>query len=97
MKFKKYIEEETLSTDIAGYDTPASKKTFKRDMEDENIVSVTIKNPDDFEKIQKIAKQNNVGVMRPRKTIEQGDDIQLMGSKENVNKVMSQLKEQGIV
>jgi len=96
-KFKKYIEEETLSTDIAGYDTPSSKKTFKRNMGDESVISVTIKNPDDFEKIQQLAKQNNVEVMRPRKAIEQGDDIQLIGSKDNVNKVMLQLKEQDIV
>lgn len=97
MRLRKYLEEQTVSGDVAGYDTPASTKTFKRKTEDEYNVPITIKNPDDFETIKRIAKQNNVDVIYPRKSIENGDIVRLIGTKENVDKTVSELSDMGAI
>ena len=97
MRLRKYLEEQTVSGDVAGYDTPASTKTFKRKIEDEYNVPITIKNPDDFETIKRIAKQNNVDVIYPRKSIENGDIVRLIGTKENVDKTVSELSDMGAI
>ncbi|MFW6046469.1 MAG: hypothetical protein ACOCP4_01615 [Candidatus Woesearchaeota archaeon] len=85
MKFRNFLEEQTTSTKIAGYEPTADNA------ETEDVIDIKIENMEMIEKIYSLAEKYNLAVERPRKTLEKGDTIKLRGAKESIEKLKKEM------
>lgn len=86
MRFKQYIEEETIAADVATYDKKIGDKgTTKQD-----FVELVIKNEEFMQKVNQVAKKYNLSVTR------NGDRVKLEGSTEKVRQAEEELKSMGV-
>lgn len=78
MRFRDFLEEQTLSTKIAGYGPTAD------DAETKDLIKIKIENKEMIQKIYDLADKYGLDVERPRKNLEEGDVVNLVGTKENL-------------
>lgn len=86
MRFKKYIDEATVGSDIANYDKKIGDKgTTKLD-----FLELVLKNEEFMEKVNQVAKKYNLSVTR------NGDRVKLEGSTEKIRQAEEELKNMGV-
>lgn len=86
MRFKQYIEEETVASDVASYD----KKIGDKGDTKLDFIELLIKNEEFMEKVNQVAKQYDLSVTR------RGDRVTLEGSTEKVRQAEEELKSMGV-